>query len=118
MFINLINTSITPAHQNGAEKGSCEDQESTDLQTGVVKGASGSGRCVKQLVNHLAHLVNLVLDVLLGVLGERHIAIPARGKEEKPVTSSRHYMEPRLQDLAFWREAALLPPAPCPFPEG
>lgn len=39
-------------------------------------------RCVKQLLDHVPHLVNLVFDVLLRVLGEGHVAVSA--KEDNP----------------------------------
>lgn len=40
------------------------------------RGGGGSGGGVKQAIDHVAHLLHTVLDVLLRILGEGHAAIP------------------------------------------
>lgn len=42
------------------------------------RGGSFSGGGVKEAIDHVAHLLHAVLDVLLWVLGEGHAAIPER----------------------------------------
>jgi len=67
--------------REGSPKG-CPGSADLYLAAAEYTTAGDLCRCVKELLDHLPHLVDLVFDVLLRVLGEGHVAISA--EEDNP----------------------------------